>query len=270
MTNWPRPPRRVRMSTAFATFSPFGPVVAWILVVATIGGVSQWSGDGFRSPRSDWRLDVADARLTAMATITGVVREKDGNWQKSDFALCTFRFVDEQRIARTATSWLRAELLREGDHRGAEYLRDDPTVARLVDGLVARTSGWLPWVASYVYLPLLLAFGFWLSRVHRTYVVLRNGIATTAHIVAVHCPAPARGKKARGAQRCSVTYRYRGNDGKDRVATQRPRLGSDLGAVLQEAQPGEDLKAGCAVFAEWAPDHVRLVAVREVEEDTRS
>ena len=267
MSNWPHPPRRVRARTAFATWSPFGPAVAALLLVAVVGGVSEWSDDDFRSPRDDWSLDACEARGTTVASITDVRREQDRDGLPTSWALCTFRYEDAQGTPHTASSWLRADLLRAGDHRGVEYLPAEPQVARLVTGVVARTSSWLPWVTSWILLPLLFATGLWLSHVHRTGVVLRHGVATAARIVEVRCPEPARGTKRRRAQRCRVRFAYRGSDGRDHVAVQMPRLMSPLGELLSTAKAGDELERAFAVFAEWAPTRVRLVATVELTED---
>ena len=68
------------------------------------------------------------------------------------------------------------------------------------------------------------------------------------------------------AQRCLVRFRWRGPDGSDHEATQRPRLHSALGRALANERVGQPMATAFVICSEWAPQHGRLIASSEVRE----
>lgn len=244
-----------------------GLVLGMLLAMALLAGGVEWSRDDYRMPRDDWRLDAAEPKGLATGTIESVTRYYGKNKTPRDYVLATFRFEDANGALHRGRSWIATGSVREDAQHGVEYLPEEPSVCRLRTGTAAYASQWIEWYAGLVVLPLALALGWWLAHVYKVRALLRNGRAVDAVVVEVSCPEPARSKKRRNGQRCRIRYRFRGADGADREATQRPRLQSKLGQSLVDAKPGDVLKDAFVVVSEWSAGAARLVAAAEVPED---
>ena len=266
MPHWPNPPRRVTFFVAAQSREAIGIALGAMLLFACMGLAAEWSRDDFRSPRCDWRLDACEQPSAAVATVRAIDRERDNKGRLRDRARVSYTFVDANNVEQFGVSWLPRGGLREGDHRGVEYLPDDTSVSRLRDSKSTDIAWWLPWYAGWIVLPLLLAFSAWLAHVWRVLVTLRNGVACQAIATELAVPEQEQGKRRKHAQRCLVRFRWRGPDGSDHEATQRPRLHSALGRALANERVGQPMATAFVICSEWAPQHGRLIATSEVRE----
>lgn len=240
MPEWPQPPRHAKWSVAAQTNEAWGLAAGLMLTGSLILLVVEWSHDGFRSPRADWRLDACESPATAIARVEAIERIVGPDGKPIDRVRVRYSF-DDGGARRNGMTWMPRGELREGDFRGVEILPDDREVHRLRGGANAHLAQWLPTFAGRVLLPLCLGLGAWLALVYRTLVTIRNGAAAEAKVVEARVPEPARSPRARFATRCLVRVRWTGGDGVERELTQRPRRGSPLGEALVGAEPGKPL-----------------------------
>lgn len=255
MIDWPRPPRRVPIAVATATWAGLRSWLQLLLAACALGGLGVWIADDCRSPRVDWRLDSGDGREVARARITDAVSAggSGGRLPRRD-RMYAYAFTTLRGEPATGSSCGRAALA--GEHHAVEYLVDDPACNRLVgmhhSWLAAVLAQWL----GPLLLPQVLLALWWFGRAYRTYVVARHGRATAAQLVACQ----------RRGRRLRARYRFVDALGAPHESWQEVLPASALGTALLAATVGAPIAGAFAVHGDHNAGHCRLVATAEVGE----
>ena len=244
MSSLPAPPRTVRLRAALSTWWPFG-VAAMLLLGATVAvGVQRLARDGFRLPRADWRLDAAPALAKATADVLAV-----GGAAPGELARVLYQFTPPGGTVVEDRGWLPAGLTAAGRRHAVEFAVGEPAASRLVGGHRALATTWLPDFAGRLLLPALFLVLLWLTRVFRTWVLLRHGTAGPARVVGLR-PLPV-------LPFALAEYELVDDDGARHVARQLVRTG---------AQPEPQF----AIHAEGRPERSRLVRAGDVAAEAGS
>lgn len=252
MSLLPPPPRTVPLRTALSLWWPFGLTVGAVWLVLSVLALVLLAQDGFRLPTVD--LQIADSQRTDFGVAEIVGLEPTGiHLGSRQLERAQYRAtVDGRRFEGHSYGW--SGTFELGGKAGLDMLREDVGVQRLHGGFHAIASTWMPWFGGWIWLPLSLLLGFWLARVYRLRVLLRNGKAAAAELLA------ATPRRLSNPAQLAVRYRFVAADGQVRLGWRWLRLSSPLAQRLLQAAPQTLLADAAVVYAESAPQQHRLVA----------
>jgi hypothetical protein len=250
-TDFPAAPRRVRLRAACRLWWPFGLAVGLIWLLTTLAALALLAADGFCLPFSDWALDrqaVVAARPAAVEssepTSTHLVSQSVHRVRYS---------FDLGDGSRTGLCYTLGPRLMQGQDAAVEYLPEDRDLHRLRGSVRAESALWAPWL-GWIWLPLTFLLGFWGSRVYRLRVLLRNGRAAEALLVAASRTGIV------NPPQLKVRYRFADGAGGEHEGRHWVRAGSPLGRRIAGLQPGDPIPGSAVVYDEADPDKNRLCA----------
>lgn len=256
MSVLPNPPRNPRLRACLSLWWPFGLVVAALWLALTVIALVLLAQDGFRLPTRDMQLDGSSVTLPDAAEITAI---DDAGAHLGSRALQAVSYratVDGDLYRGTSFAWSGG--FRVGGRAGLQMLPGDHRVQRLDGGVLALSSTWMPWFAGWIWLPLCAVLGFWLVRVYRLRVMLRQGPEAAAELLEA---APRR-----YVNPPQLLVRYRFTAGGNPVEGWRwLRLDSPLARRLQQLPLPAAAADVAVVYEELAPAHHRLLAREHFE-----
>ncbi|GAB4142877.1 MAG: hypothetical protein Fur0037_10250 [Planctomycetota bacterium] len=251
MTILPSAPRDVPFRTAMSLWWPLGLVASMLFAIATLGAAILLSIDGFRLPTWDSRLDgdaetVADAARIVAIEETGV-RGGGRTLQRIRYRAS----IEGREFDGESFGW--SGDFAVGMTAAVQFLPEDPSVQRLASAKVAMSSIWMPWFGGLLWLPSAALLGFWLTRVYRLHVLLRNGREAAVEFLSLER------KPGVNPPQLVARYRFTSSDGRPREGSQWLSQSGSLAKRLSALELPARLDDVAVVYDEEKPERNRLL-----------
>lgn len=258
MTVLPHPPRPIRLRTALSLWWPLGLTVVAAWLALTVIGLLMLAQDGFRLPTRDLQLD-GNAQTVADAAEVTAIESTGTHMGGRQLEQVHYRaLVDGRDYRGSSFAW--AGAFKVGMHAALDMLPEDHQVQRLNGSMAAVSSAWMPWFAGWIWLPLCVLIGFWLTRAYRLRVFLRNGPEAAAELL------EASPRRYVNPPQLYVRYRFTADDGQHLEGWQWLRLNSPLAQRLQGLPLPAVVPDAAVVYEELVPVRNRLLGKEQLDE----